>query len=122
MWVRVSRKGGVAGIWRRMKRRRGEGGGRTSESLLNLIRIHPGRGAEEQCREATVIYKQQKQPGCSKIDESHSFCATVIKGEFHPKIHLTAYVHLYDEGSLFSLLLYTLASVSLQLSLCFIEQ
>lgn len=65
-----------------------------------------------------MIYKQQKQPGCSKIDESHSFCATVIKGEFH----LAVCVHLYDEGPLLSLLLCTLALVSLQLSLCFIEQ
>lgn len=85
VWVRMSMKGG-GGLQVSGEAWRGGGGARTSESLLNLIRIHPGRGAEEQCREATVIYKQQKQPGYSKMHESHSFCTTVIKGEFHLRL------------------------------------
>lgn len=69
-------------MWRRRRR-----WGQSSETLLNLIGIHPGRGAEEPCRKATVIYEQREQPRCSKMDESHSVYSTDIKGEFHPQIH-----------------------------------
>lgn len=67
MWVRTWKDGewmcGGA-IWRRKKV--GERGVRGSiESLLNLIGIHPGRGAEEPCRKATVIYEHREQPRCS---------------------------------------------------------
>ncbi len=44
-----------------MGRRRGSSG----ETLLNLIGIHPGSGAEEPSRKATVIYEQWKQAGCN---------------------------------------------------------
>lgn len=74
----------------------------SSESLLNLTGIHPGRGAEGQCRKATVIYEQQKQPGCSKNDESYTLNVTDIKGDSHPLIHSqsvsSAYVRLDDEA------------------------
>lgn len=74
----------------------------SGESLPNLTGIHPGRGAEEQCRKATVLYEQQKQPGCSENDESYTLYVTDIKGESHPQIHShsvsSAYVHLDDEA------------------------
>lgn len=83
----------------------------SGDSLLNLTGIHPGRGAEEQCRKATVIYEQEKQPRCSKNYVSYTLYVTDIKGESHPQIHshsvLSAYVYLDDEALSFVLPLFS---------------